>query len=282
MNKHFVLLVLFFAVACADKRQKTTSLVKESQATIINDSTQIANDEKELFVERGRYEDDKYEVVAFSRFMIPGKISNDSSYYFEENILSLTNKNTNRNFKIQLTFPCTGDGAIRISNETKPLKFKKPLFEITTPDCSDWFISEFIQLETDSLRKLFEISDTDPVELARPNEYFLIGTSTFRDEIVGNFSNDTVKVSLADYSVKEIQPPIQKIGFNSEALEDIHGYRINNNLVNNPYIIKEGEKLIIDTLFREAKKVILIVKDSIRVICPTSEVKDKIKGNAAG
>jgi hypothetical protein len=186
MMKHFLLLIFFFAFACGNKKQKQIQEEQKAQVTTINDSAQSANEEKELFVERGRYEDDQYKLVALSHFMIPEKLSYDSSYYHEENILSLTNKTTNRNYKIKITDPCTGSGEIIISNVTTSLNLKKPLFEITTPDCSDWYISEFIQLENDSLRKLFDISDTSPAELTRLNENTLVGNVKGRDEIVAN------------------------------------------------------------------------------------------------
>jgi hypothetical protein len=269
-------------MACATKKQKPAQSDQKTESAKTNDSTNTANDEKELFIERGRYEDAQYKLLAFSRFMIPKNISYDSSYYHKGNILSLTNKSTNRSYKIQLTDPCTGGSRVIISNVTTALHFKKPLFEITTPDCSDWYISEFIQLENDSLRNLFEISDTGPAELKRLHENALVGTVKDRDEIVGNFQDYPITVSLTDYSVTETKPSIQKIDWESEALEDIHGYRINDNLSKSRYTIKQGQKLIVDSLFRDAKKIILIVQDSIRVMCPTSEVKDKLQGNAAG
>lgn len=282
MRNHFPILIFFFAIACSNKTQKPTELEQKAQSTAIIDSTHTTTDEKEIFVERGSYEDEQYKLVALSRFMIPEKLSQDSSYYHKGNILSLTNKSTNRSYNIKLTDPCSGDAEIIVNNVTNSLYFKDPLFEITTPDCSDWYISEFIQLKNGSLRKLFDISDTEPVKLTRLNENTLVGTAKDRDEIVGNFQDYPIKVSLLDYSVTEIKPSRQKIDFESEALKEIHGYRIINSSAKNRYIIRDGQKLIVDSLFRDTKKVLLIVQDSIQVICPTSEVEGKLKGNSAG
>lgn len=139
---------------------------------------------RNFFVERGNYEDAQCKIVAYSRFIIPEKLSYDSSFYFKENILSLIDKKNSHIYKIQITDPCTGNAEVIIDNVTSRLGFKNPLFEIATPDCSDWYISEFISFKNDTLQKLFEISDSEPAKLARLNDYTLTGTVKDRDEVV--------------------------------------------------------------------------------------------------
>jgi hypothetical protein len=283
MTKYFSILSLLIVVGCTNNRQKSTNQQQDTKTNVAIDSNISTNPEKDCFVLRGSYENRVHKLQVFSHFLIPEKIAQDSSYYFQGNILSVTNKQTTRNYKIQISDPCSDNAEILINNVTNSLGFKEPLFEITTPDCSDWFISEFIQLKKDSLKKLFDISDTEPVKLAKTNENTLVGTVKDRDELVGDFQDYPITVSLLDYSVKENKPLKQKIDFESEALEDIHGYRVpNSGQIKKQYLIRKGQKLIVDSLFRDTKEVLLIIQDTILVICPMSNAKDKLQGNAAG
>ncbi len=282
MKSHFLILFLFVAVACTSNQQKSLDPEQNTQLPATIDSNLTTTDEKELFVSRGSYENEQYKVVAFSHYLIPKNIVRDSSYYHKENILSLTNKNTTRTYIIKIADPCSDKAEIIINNVTNTLGFKDPLFEITTPDCSDWYLSEFIQLKGDTLQNLFAISDSEPTKLAKTKENTLTGTVKDRDELIGNFQEYPITVSLVDYSVRITKPRRQKIDFESEALEEIRGYWISNNSEKKPYVIREGQRIIINSLFRDTKEVLLIVQDSILVICPVSGVKGKLQGNTAG
>ncbi|MDX2046795.1 MAG: hypothetical protein SFU87_08410 [Chitinophagaceae bacterium] len=238
--------------------------------------------EKELLVERGRFEDGQYKIIAYSRFILPDKISYDSSFYYKENILVVSEKITNRNLKIQLTDPCNSGNQIIIANMTTSLGFKQPLFEITTPDCSDWFISEFVAIRADSIQKLFDISDSHPAKLERTNETTLSGFIKSRDELVGAFQDYPVSVSLKDFTVTLDKPIKQSIGFSAMALENFQVSGLNENGSAQSYFIKEGEKIMIDSIFRDIKRVRLIIRDTILLYCPISEIQGKIQGNTAG
>ncbi len=276
-------MLLAFTVfsACRNNRIKPTNVSQDSIAFSI-DSNHRTNDEKELLVKRGNYEDGQFKVTAYSIFMIPEKLSYDSSFYLKENILSLTDKNTNHTYKIQITDPCTGGSEIIIDNVTSSLGFRNPVFEITTPDCSDWFISEFISFKKDTLQKLFEISDTGPARLIRSDNNTLTGIVKDRDEVVADFQDYPITVSLNNYSVTQTKPSRQKIDFKTEALEDIHGFQTDDRALTDPYIIKKGTRLIVDSIFRDTHQVRLKLNDSLYIICPFSETKGKLQGNAAG
>ena len=283
MTKWFSIIVLILLIACNNDRQKLTNQRHGSQSSSVIDSSVYKNSEKDFFVLRGSYENSLYKVEVLSHFLIPAKIEQDSSYYFRNNLLSVKNKNTNQNYKVQITDPCSDDAEILIHNVTDSLGFNQPLFEITTPDCDDWQISEFIQLKNDSLQKLFEISDSKPAKLSKTNQNSLVGTVLDRDELVGDFQDYPVTVSLFDYSVKETKPLRQRIGFKSEALENIQGYRVSNNgEAKKTYLIRKGQKLTVDSLFRDTKQVLLRVQDTILVICPIIKAKDKLQSNTAG
>ena len=283
MKTHFQILVTFtILIACTNNKPKSTSSQRDNKVLSTIDSSITADGEKELFVERGNYEDRQYKIMAYSHFKIPEKLSYDSSYYFEENILSLTDKKNNRTYKIVISDPCTDGNEIIIDNVTTSLRSKDPLFEVTTPDCSDWYISEFILFKKDTLKKLFDISDMKPAKLVKINDQTLTGTVTDRDEIVADFQDYPITVSLLDDSVTETKPSRQKIDFETESLEEIKGFQVDNNLSKNPYTIKKGTKLILDSIFRDTKQVRLKLNDSLFIICPISEVKGKLQSNAAG
>jgi hypothetical protein len=289
MKKHFqILLVAIALIACNNNRIKSTIPKQDSKAvspidsSATNDSSLTKNEEKEILVKRGSYEDGQFRITAYSRFILPDKLSYDSSYYFKENSLSLTDKNTNRTYKIQLTDPCSDNDEIVIDNVTNPLRFNKPVFEISTPDCSDWHISEFISFKKNTLQKLFEISDMGPAKLMKTDEYTLTGTVRDRDEIVADFQDYPITVSLTDYSVTTTKPSRQQIDFESEALDEIHGFQADDKILTTPYIIKKGTKLVVDSLFRDTQQVRLKLNSSLYIICPVSEVKGKLQGNSAG
>lgn len=283
MKLHFlILLTAIVFSACGDNRIKSANTEPVNKVSSSVDSSHMLTDKKELFVKRGDYENTEYRIVAFSRFMIPEKLSYDSSFYLKENILFLTDKKNNRTYKIQITDPCTGSAEIIIDYVTSSLRFKNPLFEITTPDCSDWFISEFITFKKGSLQKLFEISDSRPAKLTRSDEYTLSGTVKDRDEVVGNFQDYPITISLNNYSVTQTKPSRQKIDFETEALEDIHGFQTHDGTLRNKYIIKKGTKLIVDSIFRDKQQVELKLNDSLFIICPIPEIKGKVQGNTAG
>ncbi len=277
-----VLLTLIVFSACSNNNIKPTTSAQDNIPLSSIDSSKRTNDEKELLVKRGNYEDGRYKVSAYSRFMIPEKISYDSSFYFQENFVTLTDKSTNRTYKIEITEPCTDCSDIIIDNVTSSLGFKNAVFEITTPDCSDRFISEFISFKKDTLQKLFDISDVQPVELIRTNDYSLTGTVKDRDEIVDNFQDYPITVSLKDYSVTVTKPLRQEIDFETEVLEDIHGIQNGDKALTSPYIIKKGTKLIVDSIFRDTQQVRLKLNDSLYIICPISELTGKLQGNSAG
>jgi len=277
-----VLLTLIVFSACSNNNIKPTTSAQDNIPLSSIDSSKRTNDEKELLVKRGNYEDGRYKVSAYSRFMIPEKISYDSSFYFQENFVTLTDKSTNRTYKIEITEPCTDCSDIIIDNVTSSLGFKNPVFEITTPDCSDRFISEFISFKKDTLQKLFEISDVQPAELIRTNDYSLTGTVKDRDEIVDNFQDYPITVSLKDYSVTVTKPLRQQIDFETEVLEDIHGIQNGDKALASRYIIKKGTKIIVDSIFRDKQQVRLRLNDSLYIICPISELIGKLQGNSAG
>jgi hypothetical protein len=197
-------------------------------------------------------------------------------------LLQVWEKKTKKTFYFQLTDPCSSESKILISDVTRSLKFKEPVFQLATPDCSDWYISEFVIIKDDSIQKMFEIGDSEPVKLEWIDEVTLAGAVKDRDEILGFFQDYPVSVSLKDFKVAIKRPVKQSIGVLTEALEtfQLSGFDTKHSF--QLYTLKEGEKLFVDSLFRDTEQLRLIIKDSIPIYCPITEIEGKIQGNTAG
>lgn len=281
MNHYLILASAVILASCGESG--SPGLSDQTKTDAINTASKLPNDyEKELLVERGNFEDERYKIVAYSHFSIPEKISDDSSFYLKRNLLQVWEKKTNKTFHFQLTDPCSSESKILISDVTRSLKFEEPVFQLATPDCSDWYISEFVIIKEDSIRKMFEIGDSEPVKLERIDDVTLAGAVKDRDEILGLFQDYPVSISLRDFKVAIKRPVKQSIGVLTEVLEtfQLSGFDTKHSF--QLYTLKEGEKLFVDSLFRDTKQVRVIVKDSIPIYCPITEIKGKIQGNTAG
>ncbi|MFN4315633.1 MAG: hypothetical protein ACK4E0_15140 [Chitinophagaceae bacterium] len=281
MNHYLILASAVILASCGESR--SPGLSDQTKTDTINTASKLPNDyEKELLVERGNFEDERYKMVAYSQFIIPDKISHDSSFYLKRNLLQVSEKKTNKTFHFQLTDPCSSESKILISDVTRSLRFTEPVFQLATPDCSDWYINEFVVIKDNSIQKIFAIGGSEPVQLERRDEVTLAGAVKDRDEILGFFQDYPISVSLKDFKVAIKKPVKQSIGVLTEALEtfQLSGFDTKHSF--QLYTLKKGEKLFVDSLFRDTKQVRLIVKDSIPIYCPITEIKGKIQGNTAG
>jgi hypothetical protein len=170
---------------------------------------------------------------------------------------------------------------VLIEDLTIKLQFKTPIFNIATPGGSDTYTNEFFSYENDSLKKLFEIFNYNTVDLERKDRNTLAGFVKDRDEVVYNFQDYPVTVSLNDYNVKIIRPDNQKIGYETQVLSDFEGYQILNK-IKKKYLVKEGTTVLIDSLNRKTNIVRIVVNDSVTIYVPLLELKDKIQENSAG
>lgn len=282
MKPFSILVIAALLFACNNNKPEQVVMDQQNIAPPIIDSTGIVNRLQELIITRGDYEDLHFKLVANSRYQIPEKMQYDSSFYFKENSLILTDKATGKSYSLSITAPCSGQAKIVIENVTNALQFAHPLFEISTPDCSDWWISEYIMFNKDSLQKIFEISDANPARLIRIGEYNLAGTVTRRDEIVADFQEYPITISLSDYSEKITKPDRQEIGFATVALEDIEGIKAGQYESVGRYTIQKGTNLVVDSIFRSTKQVRLKLNSSLIIICSFSEVNGKLQSNNAG
>ena len=96
MRRFYPALFIFCALACNNSQQNPAELKQAPSSTVKTDSNTTFTDEKEVHVERGSYEDDQFKTVAYSRFIIPAELSEDSSYYhrgyYREELVSFIKK----------------------------------------------------------------------------------------------------------------------------------------------------------------------------------------------
>ncbi|HEX6848164.1 MAG TPA: hypothetical protein VF144_14380 [Chitinophagaceae bacterium] len=233
---------------------------------------------KLLYVERTRYENPSHSLIVKSIYLIKDSLEYDSSYYCQGNYLYITNKSTKTIDSIELAEAC-GIGVL-IDDVTQKLQFKNPIFNIATPGGSDTYINEFIAYQNDSLKKLFEILNYNTVDLVRKDPSTLTGFVKDRDEVIGDFQDYPITVSLNDYSVRISKSIHQSIEYETKALGDFEGYQISNGL-KRPYLVKEGSTVLIDS-FNRKTNIVRVIVDSVVIYVPLPQMKDKVQGNTAG
>lgn len=236
--------------------------------------------EKDYFVDRGRFENEDYLLVAKSHFVLPDSLWEDSSFYYKGNFLYFVDKKKKTQDTIVLSYPCGHSADILIKEVTKDLKLTTPLFSIATPECSDYYTTEFIEYNHDTLKDCFAIFDVNPAEPIRKDAHTLSGTIMERDDLVWDFYECGYTVSLADYQVIIERPTTQAIHYSTYALEDFTGNRLADST--GKYLIKKGTPVLIDIINTETKMARIIVKDSIVVQVPFSVIDGKVRPNAAG
>lgn len=270
--------LLVLLTQCAQKSHNT------GQKTTAEDSTiqQTSYQEKDYFVDRGRFENDDYILIAKSHFILPDSLWEDSSFYFKGNFLYFIDKKKKIQDTIALSYPCGNGSEISIKEVTNELKLTTPLFSIVTPECSDYYTTEFIEYSNDSLKDCFDIFDVGPATPTRKGEHTLTGTVMERDDLVYAGHECVYTVSLPDYNVNIHRPANQAIGYSTEALENFTGNRIFGSAIKDKYVVEKGNPVVIDSINSETKMVRIIVKDSIIVQVPISDIEGKVRPNSAG
>lgn len=277
-NLFLILVLITLLTSCSQSSRHA-----DNKISIVKiDSTKInINTVKEKYVSvvRNHYFSEKCSVVVKSTYIMPDSLKEDSTFYCEGDVLFIINKAgiVLDSVKLEESENCVDD--VKIQDVTNELHFKNLVFSITTPIGDDNYTSEFIEYSNNTLKKLFEIDE--PITLQWKDKHTLTGLTSDRDELVSNFEEDTVIVSLDNYEVKYKKPIQQEIHYETETLENFNGYRISLN-EKKKYLIKKGSKILIDSLNRKTNIVRLIVKDTIIIYVPFKNIKDKVQGDNAG
>jgi hypothetical protein len=282
--KLFIFLLLIFS--CKEKQNKAT--IKEpvtqpkGSISLQKDSVSLQNDQVSIiYLKRASLDLKNYSITIKSKFDIPETLKEDSSFYFNGIILYVHNKTNNTTDSVPLDIDNYSPSDLKIEDFSDSLHFKTLLLCITWRGDSDIPGSEFVECKGHSLKILFSIDNLETLE--RKDKWTLSGFVMDRDEVVEAGQRDyPVTVSLKDYEVHITEPGIQYIGYETRALNNIKAYRDPKLKEISAFIIKKGRELIIDTLYRSARLVRLIVSDSIILYARPDKISEKVQHNAAG
>ncbi len=170
---------------------------------------------------------------------------------------------------------------IKITDLSDSLHFTSVLvLNISWNGDSDMPMDEFLIYEGRKLKNMF--STWNLFSLKRKNETTLIGIQGNQDDIVYSKEEDTLLISLMDFSIQTKRPDTVYIGYRTHSLETLNGYRHSKEGDSAAYTIKPGTEVYVDYFIRSQGLVRLILQDSILVHVGKDEVSGKLQGNNAG
>lgn len=178
------------------------------------------------------------------------------------------------------------DSYPEITDLTNTLHFQPLLARLLVQGYDIYYQNIFVGYKKGKLQVLFKVRDDSDsgINFHRVDSNTLTAFNSGRDEVVGNLEESyPVSVDLRTMRVAESLPEKQYIGFHTQARELIKAHRLINGVVDSTLIdIKEGEEVMVDTLYRDRHKVRLILRDSIPVEVQIETAKKKLGHNAAG
>jgi hypothetical protein len=285
----FYCLLLFF-ISCKGKKDNsqadaTALLVKDSTKSALNDSAGTEMEEIlfnfDKYEEKGRLDLKNYFISIQAGYYSSDSTTYSNSLYPQRNLLIVRNKANNKTDTIKMESSDYLDD-VTIKDLSDSLHFKSLFLQIEWTGDSDAPWSEFAGYWNDTLRSFFTLAFVE--SLRRTDKWTLSGFTGGRDELVGDFQDDyPVSISLKDFGVSdEQQPAVQYIGYSTITLEPIKGYKMISQKDSISYIIKKGKKVFIDTLYRAAGRVRLIISDSIIFHTKFDDAKGRLRENTAG
>ena len=285
----FIFLIILFSCnnnSHADRTAFKDSIKSNAADSVTGNAAGTAKNRQ-----RGPFDFDTYQEQAhldLKNYYIKitsGHFGSDNADYNGEmfpqrNLLIVRNKRTNMSDTTLMETSDYLDGA-EIVEQPDSLRFKSPLLEVNWSGDSDIPMSEFVGYWHDTLRSLFTLDNL--VSIVRKDEWTLTGFTCQRDEIIYQAECDyPFTVSLKEFEVGGDDPPVQYIGWHTKTLEPVRGYKMISAKDSIRYTIKEGVEVQIDTFYRAAGRVILILPDSTKFHTKFGEVKSKLQQNTAG
>jgi len=284
----YCLLLLF--ISCKEKKDSSQDPVS---ALSIKDGIKSSSNEGagteientlfnfDKYEEKGRLDLKNYFISIQAGYYTSDSLAYSNSLYTNRNLLIVRNKATYSSDTIKMK---TSDDLedVTIKDLSDSLHFKSLFVQLEWTGDSDVPWSEFAGYWNDTLRSFFSMAFVE--SLRRTDKWTLSGFTGGRDELVGNFQHDyPVTISLKDFSVYDEQVlTVQYIGYPTITLEPIKGYKMISQKDSIPYIIKKGKKVFVDTLYRAAGRVRLIISDSIIFHTKFDDAKAKLQENTAG
>lgn len=281
MTKAFIVFVIMSGIfsSCS---QAGKGAHKEEQDIALPeyDSTHIGQ-AKIYYVERSQKDLGTYQSVVKSKYYFADTMRFDSSYYCLSNYLYFLDAKKKVLDSIELAEECTN--GIIIDDVTIPFAFKHPVICVSSPMGSDHYLSEYIEYSSEGLKKLFELpAYAGPITLHRGPDNKLKGYIKDRDELVYDFQDYPISISLDDYEIKIERPAQQAIGFRTEVVEDFSGYQLAESGETSAYRLIKGTPILIDSINRITMQVRVIVHDTVALYVPFSTINGKIQVNTAG
>ena len=283
----FFCLLVFF-ISCKGKKNSSQA----TPALSVNDNTKngatsTGTEKKELIFRFDKYEEKgslnlkNYFISIQAGYYSTDSLTYSNSLYPQRNLLIVRNKASNKSDTTKMETSDYLDGVI-INDLSDSLHFKSLFLHIQWTGDSDAPCSEFAGYWNDTLKRFFTMTFVE--SLRRTDKWTLSGFSGGRDELVGNFQHDyPVTISLRDFSVSDEQEPaVQYIGYSTITLKTIQGYKMIGQKDSVPYSIKKGKNVFVDTLYRAAGRVRLIISDSIIFHTKFDDAKGKLQENTAG
>jgi len=280
------ILICIFTVllySCNNNSPANRTSFSDSVKNKVTDSTE---DEK-----RGPFDFDSYkeeghiDLKNYLVRIISGHFDADSASYSGEgfpqrNLLIVRDKKMGRSDTtlMETTDYLDNSSFVEMSDS---LHFKRPLIQVNWYGDSDIPMSEFLGYSHDTLKTLFTLDNI--VSIMRKDEWTLTGFMSGRDEIIYQPEDDyPFTVSLEDFTVESEPPPVQYIGWRTKTLEPVKGFKMITIKDSIRYTVKKGIELRVDTFYRSAGRVILILPDSSKFHTTFEEVKLKLESNSAG
>ena len=233
--------------------------------------------EKIYTAERGRFSNGAYVAYINAHYLLPEKLTEDSSFYFDDCYFYLINKKTNQKDSIKL--PEDPRQIVSIDDVSHLISGKAPLFRASWSGDSDVDIDQFFGFRDDRLQMLFEFENL--LELNRKDDSTLTGIAVGRDELLYQFEQYPVRVLLPDFAMEDQMPLNQAIGYPTKVLFNFTGYKISGKGAS-AYSIRAGSEIFVDSINRDKKMVRIRTKDSVVLYVPFDKIKGKVQTNAAG
>jgi hypothetical protein len=276
--------IALFILSCKnrDASEQAKDTIKPLQQM---DSSRVSNlsPGKLCFVVRAYVEAPAFSISFISKYKFPlDSLLPDSGIYFVGNYVTVTKKSNKTTDTIEVEgdenhSPCFH--CVILRDLTDSLHIYPLFIQVVTPG-EDLSLNSFFGYRGRRLQELFALGDTegDGVLLKKTGDSGLSGFTYGVDEVVGGVGhNYPVSVDLKNFKVRHPLPAIQYIGFRTAATEDFRAYTVPNARMDSVlYNVGRGDSLTIDTFYRAAKRVGLLIGDSIRVEIKLETARKKL------
>jgi hypothetical protein len=292
MNQILIfLLFCCWLISCKDRVVRQTA--KDTAGTASPKDTGSSDDStlKPYYIESGRLELPDYSITLTTRYMVPkDSMKEDITFYLDTTFVTVTRKSSN----VTDSLPVSIDGftpsdeqqqQVIIRNLTDSFQIRPLFIQLVTQSTDIYYENTFIGYRNGRLQTLFDVRDTQDSGLSlKKNGSTLVGFTSGRDEVIDEVEeNYPITIDLKTFDVDQSLPDKQYLGVGTETTAPFSAYRMVNGRPDSPLVnVRGGEHVKIDTFYRAKRKVLLIVRDSIKVEIRLETGQKKLRHEAAG